>query len=167
MYFLPEGNSWLYIYDLSHFLYQNRLFSEGVTVEDESDNDEADSLLANKNPFRTSETHPFLETAFNLGMIGLERLREKPDDLDHSWIPHYRVIRNCPVKEHLNEFCRQVLVYSALCFLYCHVTLAPARYVLPYCVRCCMKLSRCLFGDARFLPELMRVEHRTIIVSRF
>ncbi|KAJ7389314.1 hypothetical protein OS493_032168 [Desmophyllum pertusum] len=38
-------------------------------------------------------------------MMGLEKLKEKPDELLNGRFPHYR---RCPVKEHLSEFCRLV-----------------------------------------------------------
>lgn len=74
-------------------------------MEDDSDNEDSDSALANRNPFRTPEPHPFLQTAFDLGMMGLEKLKEEPDELLKGRYPHYR---RCPVKELLSEFCRCV-----------------------------------------------------------
>lgn len=90
--------------------FQDRLFNEGVHVEDDSDNEDGESTFVNRNPYRTPEPHPFLQTAFDLGMMGLEKLKEKPDLLDGG----YRHYRRCPVKEHLSEFCRCVFLLSVL-----------------------------------------------------
>ena len=88
--------------------FQDRLFNEGVHVEDDSDNDDIDSSFVNRNQYRTLEPHPFLQTAFDLGMMGLEKLKEKPDLLDEG----YRSYRRSPVKEHLCAFCRCVFLLS-------------------------------------------------------
>ena len=88
--------------------FQDRLFNEGVHVEDDSDNEDGDSTFVNRNPYRTLEPHPFLQTAFDLGMMGLEKLKEKPDLLDGG----YRHYRRCPVTGHLSEFCKCVFLLS-------------------------------------------------------
>jgi len=102
----------LFSYAFQPLPFQDRLFNEGVHVEDDSDNEDGESTFVNRNPYRTPEPHPALQTAFDLGMIGLEKLKEKPDLLDGG----YRHYRRCPVKEHLSEFCR--CVFSLLCSLH-------------------------------------------------
>ena len=89
----------------SCFSFQNRLFNDGVRADDDSDNEDGDSISANRNPYRTSEPHPYLQTAFDLGMMGLEKLKDKSDEMLNGKYPYYR---RCPVKEHLSEFCRYV-----------------------------------------------------------
>lgn len=58
-------------------------------------------------------------------MIGLEKLKEKPDLLDGG----YRHYRRCPVKEHLSEFCR--CVFCLLCGLH-SVCWGGYGYVLEF-----------------------------------
>ena len=82
-------------------------------------------MFVNRNPYRTPEPHPVLQTAFDLGMIGLEKLKEKPDLLDGG----YRHYRRCPVKEHLSEFCR--CVFCLLCGLH-SVCWGGYGYVLEF-----------------------------------
>ena len=76
-------------------------------MEDDSDNDDTDSSYVNRNQYKTLEPHPFLQTAFDLGMMGLEKLKENPDLSDGG----YRHYRRCPVKGHLSEFCRCVFLF--------------------------------------------------------
>lgn len=74
--------------------------------------------MANRNPFRTAEAHPFVETAFNLGMLGLTKLEEKLDEPSHDRAYFHRISRRvCPVKEHLSEFCRCAFLLVVSVFL--------------------------------------------------
>ena len=98
------------------FLYRNDHFK----VED-SDDDESDE----GNQFGTAEAHPFLETAFNLGMMGLGKLGEKPDDPSHDRAQPHRAYYThvSPVKKHLSEFCRFVDFYPDIFLLFSCVSL--------------------------------------------
>lgn len=98
----------IYLVCFSTSSFQDRLFNEGVHGEDDSDNDDIDSSFVNRNQYKTLEPHPFLQTAFDLGMMGLEKLKEKPDLLDEG----YRHYRRCPVVGDLSEFCRCVFLLS-------------------------------------------------------
>ena len=93
---------------------QNRLFNEEGQVEDDSDNEGSDSVITHKNPYKTPEPHSFLQTAFDLGMMGLEKLKEKPDELDKQGNDRFAHYRRCPIKEHLTVFCRYVCVVGLL-----------------------------------------------------
>lgn len=86
---------------------QRRLFSDEGQIEDDSDNEDSDGLMNNRNPYKTSEPHPHLQVAFDLGMMGLEKIKERADEREDDWYPHYH---RCPVKERLTVFCR----YSSL-----------------------------------------------------
>ncbi|KAM7440704.1 RNA-binding motif [Porites harrisoni] len=89
---------------------------------EDSDDDES----GHRNPFRTAQAHPFLETAFNLGMMGLEKLGEKPDDPSHDRTQsHLAYTHVSPVKKHLSEFCRLV------CYLVNKKWLTGALMVAP------------------------------------
>lgn len=82
-----------------------RLFSDEGQIEDDSDNEDSDGLMNNRNPYKTSEPHPHLQVAFDLGMMGLEKIKERADEREDDWYPRYH---RCPVKEHLTVFCRLV-----------------------------------------------------------
>lgn len=49
-------------------------------------------MLAKRNPYRTAEEHPFIRTAFNLGMLGLAKLAEKGYGTDHDGSQYRRAI---------------------------------------------------------------------------
>lgn len=83
-----------------------RLFSEGSTAGDESDIEDNDSWSAESNPYRTREVHPFLETAFDLGTKGIERLKQDTEELEENRSYRYSYSRSC--HEHLSAFCRLV-----------------------------------------------------------
>ena len=85
--------------------YKERLFNQGAPLGDDSDEEDEGRLSATQNPYRLPEAHPFLETAFDLGMNGLEKLRNRSDDLDRDGLPYYR----CPVREHLEKFCKYAI----------------------------------------------------------
>lgn len=84
---------------------QRRLFRDEEQMEDDSDNEDSDGFINNRNPYKTLEPHPYMQMAFDLGMMGLEKLKERPDEWENDRYSHYR---RCPVKENLSLFCRVV-----------------------------------------------------------
>ena len=48
--------------------------------------------------------HPFLETAFDLGTKGIERLKQDTEELEENRSYRYSFSRSC--HEHLSAFCR-------------------------------------------------------------
>lgn len=81
---------------------QRRLFRDEEQMEDDSDNEDSDGFINNRNPYKTLEPHPYMQMAFDLGMMGLEKLKERPDEWENDRYSHYR---RCPVKENLSLFC--------------------------------------------------------------
>lgn len=78
-----------------------RLFNEESIVGDEADFED-NVPTVDLNPYRSYDVHPFLKTAFTLGIIGVEKLKEE------LGIQEKKKFSNHHVNHHLKLFCRVV-----------------------------------------------------------